>query len=135
MPSNYEQNDTETSKINIIMTFYDKSGTPRCYSEDFTHIYDYAGNPVAYIYNSRVWSYRGRYLGVLHNNWIVDKNGACVFFSENSTGGPVKPLRKLTPLKGLKKLRPLKSLRELPPLKPQPKLSWSNMNSDTFFNQ
>ena len=91
------------------MTFYDKSGTPRCYSEDFTHLYDYEGNPLAYINNGWIWSYRGRCLGTLHNNWIVDKTGAYIFFSENSTGGPLKPLRKLPPLKGLKKLRPLKS--------------------------
>lgn len=117
------------------MTFYDKSGTPCCYSEDFTHIYDYEGNPVAYINNGRVWSYRGKCLGALHNNWIVDNNGAFMFFSENSTGGIPKPLRKLSPLKGLKKLRPLKSLREVPFLKPKPQMSWSNMDSDTFFNQ
>ena len=117
------------------MTFYDKSGTPRCYSEDFTHLYDYEGNPLAYINNGWIWSYRGRCLGTLHNNGIVDKTGAYIFFSENSTGGPLKPLRKLPPLKGLKKLRPLKSLRELTPLKPLAKMSWSNMDSDTFFNQ
>lgn len=117
------------------MTFYDKHGTPQCYTEDFTHIYDFGGNPVAYINSDRIWSYKGRCLGSLHNNWIIDRKGGRMFFSENSTGGPLMPLRKLSPLKRIKKLRPLKSVREISPLKPIVKMGWSDLDFNSFFRQ
>ena len=115
------------------MTFYDKIGIPRCYTEDLIHIYDYAGTPIAYIYNNKIWKYGGKCIGFLHNNWIIDICGNYIFFSENAIGGPLKPLKRLTPLKGLKKLKPLKALRQLPPLKPLVKLKWSDLNFQDFF--
>ena len=115
------------------MVFYDKYGNPLCYSEDFSHIYSYDGDPLGYIQNDRVWNYDGRYLGLFKNNWIIDRYGHYLFFTENSIGGLFKPFRKLAPLKSLKKLRPLKSIRELPPIPPITTLGWSNLDIHSFF--
>lgn len=115
------------------MIFYDKAGTPCCYSDDFEHIYGFDGKPLGYILSGKVWNYNGTYLGQFINNWIIDRNGLYMFFSENAIGGPLKPLRKLAPLKSMKQLRPLKSIRELPPLPPTLKNAWSNLEGNAFF--
>ena len=115
------------------MVFYDKGGTPRCYSDDNEHIYSYDGEPLGYIRGTNVWNYNGRYLGRFYNNWIVDKNGDNVFFTEDAIGGPVKPIRKLAPLKSVKKLRPLKAVREGVPAGLVRSLNWSSQNIHVFF--
>ena len=115
------------------MVFYDRYGNPCCYSDDYVHIYSFGGKALGYIQNERVWNYGGCYLGMFRNNWVLDKYGNNLFFTENATGGPLKPLRKLAPLKSLKELRPLKSLRELPPLPPLQTYNWSNLDMNTFF--
>lgn len=115
------------------MVFYDKNGTPCCYADDFVHIYSYDGKPLGYIQNDKVWNYDGRYLGLFRNNWIIDREGYYLLFTENSSGGPLKPLRKLAPLKSLKQLRPLKAIRDIPSLPPLVSMNWSDMDVESFF--
>ena len=116
------------------MVFYDKSGTPRCYSDDFMHIYSYDGKPLGYIQEGKVWNYGGMYLGVFRNDWIIDRDGCYLYFTENSTGGPLKPCRKSAPLKSFKQLRPLKSIKVIPSVPPMPLLEWSNRELEAFFD-
>lgn len=115
------------------MVFYDRNGSPCCYTDDFVHVYSFNGDPLGYIQNGKVWNYAGRYLGLFKNNWVIDRAGCYLFFTENSTGGPIRPLRRLAPLKSLKKLRPLKSIKELPPILPVTRLCWSDRDMRTFF--
>lgn len=115
------------------MVFYDYNGNPCCYADDFVHIYSYTGVALGYIHDEKVWNYEGKYLGCYMNNWIIDRNGYYLFFTENAIGGPLRPLRKLAPLKSLRELRPLKSLREIPPIPPIPTPDWSNLDLNTFF--
>jgi len=116
------------------LTFYNQSGTPVIYTEDDEHLYDFDGNPIAYFSGKSVYNYSGRHLGWVENGWIKDSRGNCFLFSENATGGPLQPLKKLKPLKGLKKLKPLKGLKQLKPLKPLSTLNWSLHTVDDFFN-
>ena len=83
------------------ITFYDKNGDPFCYTEDDCHIYDFDGNPIAYIESESVWNYDGKHLGFMHNGWPIDHSGDCLLDPERSRGCPLKPLRSFTPLKGL----------------------------------
>ena len=77
------------------MTFYDSYGTPVAYTEDDESIYLFKGNPVAYFYENKVYGYNGHHFGWYENGWVRDKNGRCVFFTENATGsGPIKPVKK-----------------------------------------
>ena len=115
------------------ITFYDKNGDPFCYTEDDCHIYDFDGNPIAYIESESVWNYDGKHLGFMHNGWIIDHSGDYLLFTEQSTGGPLKPFRSLSPLKGLKSLKPLKGLKEFAPMRPLTSLSWSDLTADEFF--
>ena len=115
------------------MTFYDYHGTPIAYTEDNETIYLFTGEPVAYFYENAVYSFSGVHLGWFEDGWIRDLSGECVFFTENATGGPIKPLEQLKPLKGLKQLKPLCSLRQLKHLKTFNKLNWSKKSGRAFF--
>ena len=115
------------------MVFYDRNGNPCCYSDDFVHIYSYSGRALGYIHDGSVWNYFGRYLGRFSNNWVIDKEGYYLFFTENAIGGLPRPLRRLAPIKTIKEIRPLKSIRQIPPIPPLPKRNWSDIDMDTFF--
>jgi hypothetical protein len=116
------------------ITFYDSEGEPVAYSDDGVHIFLFSGEPVAYLVNESVYSFSGNHLGFFSNGWIRDHDGDAVFFSENSIGGLMKPLKKLKPLKSLKELIPLKGLRELRPLKPLDSFLWSSLSVEELFD-
>lgn len=115
------------------MVFYDKYGTPSCYSEDSEHIYSYSGEPLGYIRDNRIWNYNGRYLGLYKNGWVLDKEGCYFLFTENATGGPIKPIKKIASIKSIKTIRPVKSIREIPPIPPMTKHGWSDMEFVLFW--
>lgn len=115
------------------MTFYDMLGRPVAYADDGVHIFLFSGMPVGYLDSGSVWSYAGAHLGRFDDGWIRDNGGDAVFFTDNSSGGPLKPLKQLKPLKGLKQLKPLKSLRQMAPLRPSNTLGWSPLSGSQFF--
>lgn len=116
------------------ITFYNHNGSPIAYCEDGTHIYLFNGKPVAHINKDSVYNYSGTHLGRLKNGWVLDNNGYRVFFTENATGGPVKPIKQIKPIKSVKQIKPLKGIKQLKPINPISSLSWSTDSSDRFFN-
>ncbi len=117
------------------MTLYDKDGQPIAYAEDDGSIYLFSGEPVAYLDGDSVWSYSGKHLGWFDSGLVRDESGHTAFFTENASGGPMKPLKALKPLKGLKALKPLKGLKELKPLRALNSLGWSGLSGEAFFYQ
>ena len=116
------------------MTFYDSTGRAVAYTEDNENIYLYNGIPVAYLFNKLVYNYHGIQLGRFENGWIRDKDGFCVFFTDNAnSNGLVMPVKHVRPVKGLKQLKPLKRLRHVPALKVRDNMSWSNISGERFF--
>ncbi|MBD8239493.1 4-fold beta flower protein [Pseudomonas fluorescens] len=113
--------------------FYDRSGTPIAYTEDGVHVFTFSGQPVGYFHDESLYSYVGKHLGRIANGLIRDNRGQVVFFSSDAVGGPMKPMRQLTPLKGLKRLMPLKSMRQLPPMRPMLANSWSQLSGQQLF--
>ena len=113
--------------------FYDRSGTPIAYTDDGVHLFTFGGSPVGYFHDDSLYSYTGQHLGRITNGLIRDNRGQVVFFSNNATGGPMRPLCQLKPLKGLKQLKPLKSLRQLQPLRPMLGSSWSQLSGQQLF--
>ncbi|MFH1385121.1 MAG: 4-fold beta flower protein [Candidatus Omnitrophota bacterium] len=112
-------------------TFYDQSGYPIAYCDDGHHIYLFSGKPVAYILEDSVFSFEGHHLGWLHNGWVRDHNGDAVFFTENASGGILKPIPNPRPFKAFKEFLPFKGFRNFPPLKPLWSLEWGE--HDNFF--
>jgi hypothetical protein len=106
-------------------TFYDKSGNAHSYSDANNNIFDFAGNPVGYIYQDKIYSFDGRHLGWLINNWMTDNHGNGVLFSCGATGGPVTPAVHSAPAKKSKHPLPAKHARQHTPVRPTLKHRWS----------
>jgi len=115
------------------LTFYDSKGRPIAYAEDGTYIYLFSGKPVAYLDNESVYSFSGKHVGRFRNGWIRDNNGQCVFFSENATGGSMKPMKMMKTMKSMKQIKPMKSMKEMRPMRSMDSLSWSELSGEQFF--
>lgn len=95
------------------MTFYNKNGEPIAYLSDDIHIYLFSGEPVAYLSNDAIFNFDGKHLGWFENGWVFDLNGERVFFTENSSGGHMKPMKSIKEMKSS---------------------SWSSLSEKAFFN-
>ncbi len=134
--SSSEQTQAEDEGVSsqIELTYYDSSGKPIAYTEDNTHIYLFSGEPVAYIDNGSVYSFSGRHLGRFENGWIRDNDGRCVFFTEQATGGPMKPIKMMKPMKMMKQMKMMKMTKQMKPMKTVDFLLWSELSGQQFFN-
>ena len=118
------------------MTFYDRSGKPIAYCDDGETMYLFSGEPVAYLHKELVYSFPGIFLGRLENGWVRDRNGYCVFFTEDAAGGgPAKPAKWAKPGKGGKWGKPGKSGRMAPYARPARIAWWSDLSGEEFFHQ
>lgn len=107
------------------MKFYNKFGDPILYSEDNIHLYLFSGKPIGYIHDNKIYNYIGKHLGWLYMGWLIDLHGYYSYFSENASGGPIKPIKKITPIKGIKQIKPIKSIREISKIRPIVQNFWS----------
>jgi hypothetical protein len=117
------------------IVFYSRNGRPIAYTQDGIHIYLFSGKPVAYLHEDSVYSFSGKHLGRFNEGWVRANNGYCVFFTENARGVPVRPVRIVKPVKGVKRIKPVKGVREIRPIRPVRKQSWSELSSESFFEQ
>lgn len=103
------------------------------YSEDGKHLYLFTGEPAGYFHRGSIYTFAGVHLGRISRGLIRDNVGDTAFFTDGSSGGPLKPVKRLKPLKSFKQLKPLKGLREHRPLKPLDTLTWSLFSGERFF--
>ena len=114
-------------------TFYNHSGAPICYTDNDIDIFSFRGEPLGYIYDDKIYNYRGYLVGWFLDNWIYDRDGNPVFFSENSYGGPVKPIKQVCPIKSVRSITPIKQTRQVPSIRPIKKYSWSRYSDASLF--
>ncbi|MDP2762641.1 MAG: hypothetical protein Q8O64_19945 [Sideroxyarcus sp.] len=117
----------------MTINFYNKTGKPIAYSEDGEFIYLFSGKPVAYIAGDVVYSFSGEHLGWLEDGWILDKSGKCVFFTDDTIGDPVKPVKHVKPVKGVKHVKPVKGVKHVKNVKAVKSPSWSGKSGGQFF--
>lgn len=115
-------------------TFYDSQGKPIAYTEDDIHIYLFSGKAVAYLDGSSVYAYNGKHLGRFEDGWIRDNQGHCVFFTQEVSGGPMKPIKKIKPMKRMKKMKPMKRMKKMKPMRPMNRRAWSDLSGEHFFD-
>jgi hypothetical protein len=113
--------------------FYDRNGSPYCYTPDGEHLYTFGGTPIGYFHDDSVYSFGGEHLGWLRNGWIYDASGHALLFSENASGGPGRPGRAGRPGKGGRAGRPGKSGRQGRPGRPGFSSGWSSSAPEVFF--
>jgi len=119
-----------------MLTFYNHEGRAVAYLDDNGEsIYLYTGEPVAWLSDESVYDYNGHYLGWFQNGWIFDCDGHCVFFTEDSSGGPGKPSRQGRPVRGARYAQPARGAREARPAKPARSTTWSDLSDESFFKQ
>jgi hypothetical protein len=117
------------------MEFFDRTGNATCYSADGEHLYLWNGEPASYVYEGRIYSFRGKVLGWIENGWLYDRRNKPALFSADAEGGPVKPVRKVKPVKGVRRVRPVKSVRQVAPVRPVRTLTWSECADALYFRQ
>lgn len=119
-----------------MLTFYDIRGKAIAYlDDDGQSIFLYNGKPVAWLSDESVYAYSGRHLGWFEDGWIRDLNGRCVFFTDDSSGGPVKPTRQVRPTRGARGARPARGVRQARPVRAVRSCSWSKFSGEAFFEQ
>ena len=114
-------------------TFYDQAGAPVVYTEDGEHLYSFSGEPVGYYSGDSVHSFSGKHLGWCDDGWMRDHAGNAALFTEDASGGPIKPIKQIRPIKGIKQIKPIKGVREIVPIRPIKSLGWSSLSGLQFF--
>ncbi len=115
------------------LDFYDSTGRPYAYSDDGESIFTFDGKPIAYIDGDSIYSYTGAHIGYFKNGLIRCPNGGVVLFSNNSSGGPIKPIKQIKPIKGIKQIKPIKGIKAIKPIKPIDSLGWSQYAPEDLF--
>ena len=116
------------------LNFYDSTGRPYAYSDDGESIFTFSGKPIAYLSGDSVYSYSGAHIGYFQNGLIRCPNGGVCLFTDNSSGGPVKPVKQIKPIKGIKQIRPIKGVKAIKPIRPINSLSWSQYTPENLFD-
>jgi hypothetical protein len=119
---------------NMEITFYDFQGHPTAYTEDEIHIYLFSGQPIAYIDDTSVYAYNGKHLGRFEDGWIRNNQGNYVFFTEDASGGPMKPMKSMKPMKGMRGMKPMMGMKQMKPMRPMKTYSWSELSVKEFFD-
>jgi len=63
----------------------------------------------------------------------MDLNGYQVFFTSDSDGILVKPLKETPPIPSIEEIPPIPPIFDIPSLKPLRKMKWSTFNNIDFF--
>jgi hypothetical protein len=116
------------------LDFYDARGRAFAYSEDGETIYTFGGSPIAYIDGESVYSFSGKHVGFFERGHLWDGAGKVVLFTDQASGGPIKPRKSLKPLKRIKRLKPSKRNQELRPRKQLQGSAWSHYSPERLFD-
>ena len=115
---------------------WDKHGQATAYvDDDKESIYMRDGTPVAWLCESGVYAYGGKFLGWLYEGWIFGRDGKGVLFTERAQPGPVKPFRQAAEDRGDQGPRPSHAARDAASRRPGRSPVWSSTDALTFFNQ
>jgi hypothetical protein len=118
----------------VTVTFYDRSGKAVAYSEDGQHVHLFSGEPVAYLDAQAVYSYRGELMGWFEDGWLRDKDGRCIAYSEQATGGPPQPEKARRPAQSVRQLAPVQQRQDPRSLRPIHSNAWSSQTAEEFFS-
>lgn len=113
--------------------FYNQSGSPYAYSDDGQTIYTFGGTPIAYIDGDSIYGFGGQHVGYFHSGAILDPQGNTLLFTDDATGGPMKPMKQMKPMKGMKQMLPMKGMKQMKPMKPMFSMGWSQLPPKAVF--
>jgi hypothetical protein len=117
------------------MEFFDRNGAAVCYSLDDEHFFLWSGEPVGYLYDEKVYSFGGSFLGWFEDGWLYDSSNNPALFMDGAIGGPGKPGKQGKPGKGGRAGMPGKAGRPGTPGRPGKSSSWSRFSGANYFEQ
>ena len=119
---------------NYYPIYNQKGKTSYFVDADKIHVYDWAGNPVAFIDRGAIMTFSLTHLGWLDEGWVRDKEGKCVGFTEGGPGGPNPPRTKPPADPPAEKKEPPEKpeVKELPERAPR-RAVWSALSEDDLF--
>lgn len=118
----------------MAITFYDRNGHAVAYSDDDVHVFLFGGEPIGYLEAEALYSYRGELMGWFEEGWLRDKDGRCIAYSEQATGGPIQPVKGRRPSPAVKQTLPTQERRDPRALRPIHSNAWSNQSAQEFFS-
>ena len=120
----------------MITDLWDKHGHAIAYvDEDHVSIYLRDGTPVAWLSESGVYTYGGKFLGWFYEGWVFGRDGKCVLFTERAQPGPVKPFRQVAEDRGDQGFCPSREPRNAAGRRPGRSHMWASTDASSFFRQ
>jgi hypothetical protein len=97
--------------------------------DDDDVVFLWGGRPVAIVddESASLYGFDGRHLGWFVEGWIRDHDGACVYYTDEASGGPVRPVRRTRPKRGARTARPRPRARQSPPPRHANQRVWSSL--------
>lgn len=115
------------------LDFYDSRGRPYAYSDDGETLFTFGGAPIAYISDDSIYAFGGSHIGYFNDGMIRDAHGNVLLFTQNASGGPMKPMKQMKPMKGMKQMKPMKGMKQMKPMRPMKSLGWSSYSPEDVF--
>lgn len=118
-----------------MLAFYDRGGNHVAYGIDCGDLHLYSGEPVGYLEEDSVYSFRGKHLGWYAGGWIRDHEGQPVFFTREANGFPLRPAMLSEPEGNGVCEAPARAPKEPKPEPAPIRLQWSLLSSVRFFEE
>jgi len=124
------------------LVFFDSHGqVVALKADDNDVLFRWNGTPVAILddesvsdESGSVYAFDGRHLGWFGDGWIRDHDGACVYYTDDARGGPVRPARGRTRrARGTPKAPRARGARQLPPPHRPNQRAWSTLAVGSAF--
>ncbi|WP_413285640.1 4-fold beta flower protein [Vibrio sp. MA40-2] len=115
------------------LDFYDSNGRPYAYTDDGVHLFSFTGIPIGYVSADSIYSYSGVHIGYFNDGVIRDDRGDTLLFTNESTAGPMKPMKQMKPMKGMKQMKPMKGMKQMKPMRPMKTQGWSGYEPEHIF--
>jgi len=118
------------------LVFFDSHGqVVALKADDDDVVFRWNGTPVAILDDESVsvYGFDGRHLGWFGDGWIRDHDGACVYYTDDARGGPVRPARRTRRARGTPKAPRARKARQPPPPHRPNQRVWSKLAVGSAF--
>lgn len=113
---------------------YERNGQTVGWLNDDGVIYDRNNRYRAFIQNGAIYTYQGRYLGVLDRGFFRDRQGHVVTFMAGAQGGPIPPIPAIAPIPPIPPTPPIPPIPPIAPIAPIGSFNWSQSDWNGFLN-
>ena len=117
---------------------YNRYWEPTLRQFDNNNLVDFKWRHIGFIYENKLYNYKGHHVWWLEWGIMRDLRGNCVGFGKNPTDWhrPLLPIKQIPSIPSIVEISPIKPIRRVPYIKPIKKFQWSDFEPiGLFFNQ